>query len=121
MREAGRGRREAGGGKREARGRTKPFAQVMADQAMATPEALAQAMRQAIGDLDATLTDVNETLRAAEKLLDKVLDGACESRESALDLLAVDALVTRAMQLAAQDPKSLSEFPEKAMKRIATR
>jgi hypothetical protein len=98
-----------------------PFARVMAEQGMATPDALANSMRQAVGDLDATLTDGEETLRAAEKLLDQVLDGACEARESALDLLAVDALVTRAMQIAARDPESLAEFPEKAMKRIATR
>jgi len=78
-------------------------------------------MRRAVGDLEATLTEVDETLRAAETLLDQVLDGACESRESALDLLAVDALVTRAMQIAARDPESLAELPEKAMKRIATR
>ena len=98
---------EAGGGRGETNG--------------ATPEALARSMRRAAASFDATLTDGNETLRAAEKLLDQVLDGACESRESALDLLTVDALVTRAMGIAACDPDLLAEFPEQAMKRIATR
>ncbi len=87
---------------------------------MEAPDALAQSMRKAAGS-DANLADADQILSAAEKLLDRVLDGACESRESALDLLTVDALVTRAMEVAARDPKSLTEFPERAMKRIAAR
>lgn len=60
-------------------------------------------------------------LRAAENLLDKVLASQCDNRDSALDLLTVDALVTRAMDVAARDPQSLAEFPELAMKRIAAK
>ena len=63
----------------------------------------------------------DDLLRAAENLLDKVLATQCENRDSALDLLTVDALVTRAMAAAARDPRSLAEFPELAMKRIAAK
>ena len=63
----------------------------------------------------------DDLLRAAENLLDKVLATQCENRDSALDLLTVDALVTRAMEVAARDPQSLAEFPELAMKRIAAK
>jgi len=59
-----------------------------------------------------------EVLEAAERLLDKVLRTDCESRASALDLLTVDALMTRALELAARDPKLLEEFPEEAMRRV---
>ena len=60
-----------------------------------------------------------EVLQAAERLLDRVLRTDCESRESALDLLTVDALMTRALAIAAKDPNLLEEFPEQAMQRIA--
>ena len=61
-----------------------------------------------------------EVLEAAERLLDRVLRTDCESRASALDLLAVDALMTQALQIAAKDPKLLDAFPEQAMQRIAS-
>ena len=121
MREAAGGRRDAEGGERNAGDTPSPFARVMADQGMVAPDALAKSMRQAAASFDGSLTDCNETLRAAEELLDQVLKGACETRESALDLLTVDALVTRAMQIAARDPKSFAEFPQQAMKRMSTR
>jgi len=121
MTEAGGGERDAGWGMRDAADGPRLFARVMAEQGMASPEALEQSIRRAAEGFDATLTVGDEMLRAAEKLLDQVLNGACESRESALDLLTVDALVTRAMEIAARDPKSLAELPEEAMKRIASR
>ncbi len=62
-----------------------------------------------------------EVLEAAERLLDRVLRTDCEARESALDLLTVDALMTHALKIAAKDPKLLEEFPEQAMQRIASR
>ena len=86
---------------------------------MQTPAALERAMADAIGDTRSTSAD--EMLTAAERLLDRVLDGKCESRDSALDLLTVDALVTRAMELAARDPELQGSFPELAMKRISAR
>lgn len=114
-REAGAEKREAGSGKREA-GPT-PFAEVMRTEGMAAPPALQQAIANAAGES----RSAEDTLRAAEELLDRVLAGECESRKSALDLLTVDALITRAMAIAAGDPEMLGKFPELAMKRIAAR
>ena len=83
------------------------------------PEALDAAMRRALADNESpTATDA---LEAAERLLDKVLRTDCENRSSALDLLTVDALVTRSLELAIRDDKLLGTFPEQAMKRIASR
>ena len=123
------GKREPGSGTGEAgRGGPAPFAEVMGNQGMTAPAALRDAMNIALGGEtgdgggardDAPSAD--DLLRAAENLLDKVLATQCDKREAALDLLTVDALVTRAMAVAARDPKSLAEFPELAMKRIAAK
>ena len=61
-----------------------------------------------------------EVLEAAERLLDRVLRTDCETRESALELLTVDALMTHALEIAAKDPKQLDELPEHAMRQIAS-
>lgn len=76
-------------------------------------------MRSALND-NASPT-ANDLLDAAERMLDKVLRTDCEARSSALDLLTVDALMTRALEIAARDPSLLDEFPEQAMRRIASR
>jgi len=76
-------------------------------------------MRRALGDNPRQTA--TEVLEAAERLLDQVLRTECENRSSALDLLTVDALMTHAVEIATRDPKQLEEFPEQAMRRIATR
>ena len=81
------------------------------------PQDLESAMASALNDKPCPTAP--EVLEAAERLLDRVLRTDCESRASALDLLAVDALMTQALQIAANDPKLLEEFPEEAMRRIA--
>jgi hypothetical protein len=82
------------------------------------PEELESAMASALNNNPSATAP--EVLEAAERLLDRVLRTDCESRASALDLLTVDALMTRALELAAKDPKLLAEFPERAMQRIAS-
>ena len=89
----------------------------MSEPNASPPEDLTAAMRTAL-DNNPTPT-APELLEAAERLLDRVLQTDCESRESALDLLTVDALMTRALAIAAKDPNLLEEFPEQAMQRIA--
>ena len=74
-------------------------------------------MRSAVGEK--TEPTANDLLEAAEHLLDKVLRSDCETRASALDLLTVDALITRALEIAARDPKILEEFPEHAMRQLS--
>ena len=76
-------------------------------------------MRRALDD-NPSPTAV-EVLEAAERLLDQVLRTECENRSSALDLLTVDALMTRSLEIAARDPKLLESFPELAMRRISSR
>ena len=73
-------------------------------------------MRQALSDNPSPTA--TEVLDAAERLLDNVLRSDCETRASALDLLTVDALMTRALEIAGRDPAVLEEFPELAMLRI---
>ena len=118
-REAGSEARKEERGTREAGSGITPFAEVMREQGMATPDALARSIDDAVGGNNGTSPD--ELLTAAERLLDRVLAGECESRDSALDLLTADALVTKAVQIAARDPGSLASFPELAMKRISAR
>jgi methylthioribose-1-phosphate isomerase len=85
----------------------------------APPPELAAAMRSAVNDNQApTPADL---LEAAERLLDKMLLTDCESRTSALNLLTVDALMTRAVEESAKDLALLEKFPELAMKRISSR
>ena len=83
------------------------------------PAELEASMRSALND-NASPTP-NELLDAAERMLDKVLRTDCEARASALDLLTVDALMTRALEIASRDARLLEEFPEEAMRRIASR
>jgi hypothetical protein len=90
----------------------------MSERNASPPEELASAMQSAL-DNNPTPT-APEVLEAAERLLDRVLRTDCESRESALDLLTVDALMTHALAIAAKDPNLLEEFPEQAMRRIAS-
>ena len=82
-------------------------------------EALEASMSRALKDNPAPTP--TEVLEAAERLLDKVLRTECENRAAALDLLTVDALMTRALELAVGDPKSLESFAEEAMTRLGRR
>jgi hypothetical protein len=81
------------------------------------PEELAAAMRTALPDQPENPT-ADELLTAAERLLDKVLRTDCEARSSAMDLLAVDALVTHALLRATEDGNAGRDFPEQAMRRL---
>jgi hypothetical protein len=59
-------------------------------------------------------------LTAAHELLGRLLSDDCATRQSALDLLAADALVTYAFEAAADDPSRLSSRANDAMVRIAS-
>lgn len=98
------------------------------------PEQLATAMRNALRESaehtnrkengrddngSTTQETANDFLDAAAHLLGRVLRTDCETRAAALDLLTVDALMTRALELAAADPVLMETFPERAMQRIA--
>jgi len=67
-----------------------------------------------------TVSEVPEAcLEAGEQLLDALLASGSTSRATALDLLAVDSLITYAFQAAADDPARLEERAARAMARIA--
>ncbi len=58
-------------------------------------------------------------LDAGEQLLDALLASGSTSRTTALDLLAVDALVTYAFQAAADEPELMDTRAARALARIA--
>ncbi|MES2522242.1 MAG: hypothetical protein V4617_06045 [Gemmatimonadota bacterium] len=58
-------------------------------------------------------------LEVGEQLLHELLASGSTSRGTALDLLAVDALVTYAFEAAAQSPTTLEHRAARAMARIA--
>jgi uncharacterized membrane protein len=58
-------------------------------------------------------------LRAGEQVVESLLRDNATSRESAIDLLAADALVTYAFEAASDRPAELSSLAADAMSRIA--
>ena len=62
---------------------------------------------------------VERLLDAAEGAMRAVLHDGCLTRDSALDLLAVDALVTYAFEAAADRPEDLEMLATGALARIA--
>lgn len=56
---------------------------------------------------------------AAEAALGRLSQGGAGDRATALDLLAVDALVTYAFESAAQDPDRIPELSARAMSRLS--
>lgn len=84
------------------------------------PEALAHRVREVLGaDLERDAGDTHRACEsAAERLLGALLSAPSAGRETALDLLAVDALVTYAFEHAAESADLDAEAAE-AMRRIA--
>jgi hypothetical protein len=88
----------------------------------APPPALAARLRELLGP-DALAADTREApallLRAGESVLERLLREAATTRESALDLLAADALVTYAFEAAGDEPATLAARTQAAMAEIA--
>jgi hypothetical protein len=87
----------------------------------APPPALHHRLQQLLTDgASRPVQEVPEAcLEAGEQLLDALLTCGSTSRATALDLLAVDSLVTYAFQAAADDPSRIEERASRAMVRIA--
>lgn len=88
----------------------------------APPPALAARLRELLGAdaLGAREADATECLLAAgEATLARLLREAKTTRESALDLLAADALVTYAFEAAGEQAATLETRAASAMVRIA--
>lgn len=85
------------------------------------PDALLRRLQELLAqDVSRPASDVPEVcLAAGERLLDALLQSGSTSRATALDLLAVDALVTYAFEAAADDPALIEARATAAMQRIA--
>jgi len=85
------------------------------------PEALLRRLQELLAqDAGRPASEVPEAcLTAGERLLDSLLQSGSTSRATALDLLAVDALVTYAFEAAADDPTRIEARATAAMQRIA--
>jgi hypothetical protein len=87
----------------------------------ASPPRLAARIAEALGDAGespaAQLPD--RCVDAADVLLRDLLGRGSSGRDLALDLLTVDALVTYAFEAASDEPASLMERADGAMRRLA--
>lgn len=87
----------------------------------APPPRLSARIDDALGaSRDGPVAELPETcVAAAERLLRELLARPSTGRESALDLLAVDALVTYAFEAAAGDPDSIQRRADSAARALA--
>jgi hypothetical protein len=87
----------------------------------APPSPLVARLHAALGTrLNERSTSAYEAMLAtAESLLADLIALGCPQRDRALDLLAVDALVTYAFEAAAESPDTLAERATNAMSEIA--
>ena len=96
-------------------------AEWLAQREPAAPRALRASLERALGsDLAADAAAAGDVcLRAAERLLAELLRGNCTTRESALELLTADALVTYAFEAMSENPSDLVARATEAMRRIS--
>ena len=86
------------------------------------PTVLRARITRALGVATAadSATTTSACLTAAERLMEDLLLRDCTSRESALDLLAADALVTYAFEAASERPSELEQCATDVMLRMAS-
>jgi len=98
---------------------TEPLAEwIQARRPAPPPQLLAriEAMTAGVGEVELT---ADALLGAGERAMGRLLPGGCLTRESAIDLLAIDAIVTYAFEAAADDPDRLEARTGDALARIA--
>jgi hypothetical protein len=79
------------------------------------PDALAiriDAMTAASADAPAS---ADALVACAERAMSALLHDGCLTRGSALDLLAIDALITYAFEVAADEPERIEEHTQRAL------
>ena len=95
------------------------LAQWLEEREPAPPSALASRLGAAVAPFDAQeAPGADAMLSAAEALLEELLRGGSLMRGAALDLLAVDALVTYAFEAASEQPETLEARASDCMGRI---
>ena len=92
-----------------------------APENLAPPASLVSSMQKSLADagVDSMSPSATELVKAGEIVLQRVLATNCDKREAALDLLTVDALFTRALEVAVKDDHSFDAFALDMMTRIA--
>jgi hypothetical protein len=85
------------------------------------PEQLTARIADALGTRPATRAGeaADACLDAATKILERILGVESSGRDSAVDLLAADALITYAFELAAEDVATIETRTTEAMIRLA--
>lgn len=90
------------------------------------PELAARIRAMAVNDTGSALGGERSERAVADRLLDAaeaamraLLRDGCLTRESAIELLAVDALVTYAFEAAADEPERIEERATRTLGRIA--
>jgi hypothetical protein len=93
----------------------------LTERAEVVPKRLAARIDQALGARrDLPVEDATRNcIDAAEALLGDLLARGSSGRDSALDLLTVDALVTYAFEVASDDPGTMVERANEAARRLA--
>ena len=93
----------------------------LAERSPAPPPRLAERIHQALGNRINADSEGAPALcvDAAAELLRELLARSATGRESALELLAVDALVTYAFEAAAVNPSLLTSTANAAMARLS--
>lgn len=88
----------------------------------APPPRLLARVREVLGPAlaDGAASAPATMLACAERLLAGLLRDESAGREQALDLLTVDALVTYALEAAAEEPEALSVLADGAAARLAS-
>jgi len=101
--------------------RTPSLREWLATRDLQPPAALRERLQRALGTTaDTPLDEAPERLLdAAEGIVASLIAGNATTRESALDLLVADALVTYAFEAGADDVGRLVERAERATERIA--
>ena len=86
-----------------------------------TPAALLSSIEKSLADagIESESPKAAELLDAGEQLLRRVLSTNCDERRAALDLLTVDALFTRALEVAAVEQNDIDAFARDMMQRIS--
>jgi hypothetical protein len=90
-------------------------------QELTAPASLVTSMQNSLvaAGVDSNSPTAADLVRAGEVLLERVLASNCDKREAALDLLTVDALFTRALEVAVKDDDHFDAFALDMMKRIS--
>jgi len=96
-----------------------PLSVWLESRAPAPPPELAAAMSAMSAGLATREPTPEALLDAARGAMRTLLSGGCLTRASALDLLAVDALVTYAFEAAAEAPERLDARAQQALVSIA--